>query len=219
MWVAPFTDDSVAGPDPDPDGSGDPGGRAGSGRRGSRWCRSPPMPRSAWPRRRAWTGPRSPSTSSSSTAATPKRPTSRCPTTSTTCSAPAPHTVTSIVKTSGPATFGENASYTGSGAEVDLVAAGSSLQPGQTAGIRVVVDVDSVTDQGSGLGVYGNAVTSSSNGPGGVGGPFTDASVSGTDPDPDGSGDPGDAGGDRRRSDPHRRPRRRHDRRREGGRG
>ena len=49
-------------------------------------------------------------------------------------------------------TFDVESSYTGAGLSVQLIAPGSSLGLGETAGIRVDLTVTSVTDQGSGMG-------------------------------------------------------------------
>ena len=186
----PFTDVSVAGTDPDPDGSGDPGDAPGVD----------DGPTAAVVAADAVIGIAKDASVSGEVVTFDFLLEHTGNAAATNISVPddldsvfgaGTFTVDSIAKLSGPATFDVDPSYTGSGLSVQLVSAGSSLNPGESAGLRVVVTLTSVTDQGGGLGVYANAVTSSANGPGGAGGPFTDDSVAGTDPDPDGSGDPG----------------------------
>lgn len=69
---------------------------------------------------------------------------------------------------------------------------GSSLAPGETARIRLVVLVSNLSDRGLGLGVYQNQVLASAVDP--VGNPVSDLSDSGTDPDSSGNGDPTEMG-------------------------
>ncbi|CAM2064350.1 Ig-like domain-containing protein [Sulfidibacter corallicola] len=76
----------------------------------------------------------------------------------------------------------------------DVVIGGGQLRPGESTLFRVQVNVTSVTDQGNGLGVYHNSVTVTANDPGGN--PVSDISDDGSDPDPNGNGNPGDAGED-----------------------
>jgi uncharacterized repeat protein (TIGR01451 family) len=99
--------------------------------------------------------------------------------------------------TSGPAfvdnpgTLTLNGSFDGSGDPV-LVSSGT-LAAGDTARIQMSVEVTAVSDQGSGFGVYFNQATATA-----LDGasPVQDLSDDGTDPDPSGNGDPGDAGED-----------------------
>jgi len=84
-----------------------------------------------------------------------------------------------------------NASFTGNGADTDLIdqtaPLANTMAVGDIAVIRFRVLVTNVTDQGSGLGVYTNQLVSTANAPGGAG-PYTDTSVDGTDPDLNGNG-------------------------------
>jgi hypothetical protein len=88
-----------------------------------------------------------------------------------------------------PGTLSVNNSFDGS-ADVVLIDDGT-LAPGATAQVRIVVEVNAVTDQGFGLGVYFNQATAE-----GDEGTFSDLSDDGTDPDPDGNGDPTGMGED-----------------------
>lgn len=91
-----------------------------------------------------------------------------------------------------PGTFSVNASFDGS-SDTELVAMGSSLASGEMAVIRFLVEITTVTDQGFGLGVYQNQAS----GDGlviAMG--SSDLSDDGTDPDPNGNGDPSEAGED-----------------------
>lgn len=93
---------------------------------------------------------------------------------------------------SNPGTITLNGSFDGSGMTA-LINPGSSLNLGATAQIRIVVEVTTVTDQGFGFGVYSNQVSvSAMSGMGGT----SDLSDEGTNPDPNGNGDPTDAGED-----------------------
>ncbi|MEZ5593876.1 MAG: SdrD B-like domain-containing protein [Gammaproteobacteria bacterium] len=69
---------------------------------------------------------------------------------------------------------------------------GGSLLIGDIEQIRFVVDVATLTDQGSGVGVYSNQVTVNAEGPGNVA--VSDLSDNGTDPDPNGNHNPADPG-------------------------
>ena len=96
--------------------------------------------------------------------------------------------VTPPVFVDDPGTLTLNAGFDGSGSR-ELIASGI-LVVGDTARIRVVVNVDTVTDQGAGFGVYQNQVTFS--GTTSTGAPFSDLSDAGIDPDPSGDGQPRD---------------------------
>lgn len=85
-----------------------------------------------------------------------------------------------------PGSLTLNAGFDGS-SETDLVGSGS-LEPGALAQIRFVVDVTNVTDQGLGYGVYRNQIEVSGVSPGMT--QVTDLSDNGSDPDPDGNGNP-----------------------------
>ncbi len=71
---------------------------------------------------------------------------------------------------------------------------GSTLAVGETAQIRIVVQLDQIEDQGSGFGLYSSQV--SLTGRDSIGGLVTDLSDSGSDPDPNGNGVASDAGED-----------------------
>ncbi|MGE4073842.1 MAG: hypothetical protein AB7E72_21940 [Lysobacterales bacterium] len=87
-----------------------------------------------------------------------------------------------------PGTLTLNAAYNG-GSQPNLLGPGSTLASGDTAQIRFVVDVTTISNaQGFGLGVYQNQARVTSVDPGGLS--FTDASDEGTDPDPNGNSDP-----------------------------
>ncbi|WP_166831721.1 Calx-beta domain-containing protein [Thalassoroseus pseudoceratinae] len=106
-----------------------------------------------------------------------------------------------------PGTISLNANFDGSG-ETQLIAQpteglesgrtlgdialGSTLESGDTAQIRLVVNVHAIADFGFGLGMYENQATATAQGPEGVS--TTDLSDNGTDPDPNGNGDPTEAG-------------------------
>ncbi|MCB9297737.1 MAG: hypothetical protein H6559_32105 [Lewinellaceae bacterium] len=87
-----------------------------------------------------------------------------------------------------PGTITLNGGFDGS-SDKEIFASGSSLPVGGTAQIRMVVNVTAVTDVGFGCGVYSNQVTASAEG-----GTVSDLSDSGTDPDPNGNGDPTESG-------------------------
>ena len=90
-----------------------------------------------------------------------------------------------------PGTITLSGTFNGSSDE-EILAAGSTLAGGDTAQIRVVVNVPSLTNQGSGLGVYSGTALVTGTQPGGT--PVSDESTNGTDPDPNGDDDPGGAG-------------------------
>ncbi len=91
-----------------------------------------------------------------------------------------------------PGTVALNPSYDGTPANNELlVPSTSTLAPGDTAQVRWVVDVDDVQNVGLGLGNYSNQVTAQAVGGGAV---VTDLSDFGTDPDPNGNGNPGESG-------------------------
>ncbi|MEY3367471.1 MAG: hypothetical protein RI973_626, partial [Bacteroidota bacterium] len=75
--------------------------------------------------------------------------------------------------------FTLNGSFTGSGANTNLLDAGQTLFVNDSAYITIFVEVI----PGSNLGAYNNTVTASGTGPGGIS--TSDVSQSGTDPDPD----------------------------------
>ena len=98
------------------------------------------------------------------------------------------YTVSIPQRTAGPATVNANPGFDGS-TDTELIAAGSSLQPGETATIEVEVTVNVIVDaQDNGLGLFTNQVTLTAMDD--VGNVFTDDSHNGTDPDPSGDGDP-----------------------------
>ncbi|MCO6475268.1 MAG: DUF11 domain-containing protein, partial [Phaeodactylibacter sp.] len=88
-----------------------------------------------------------------------------------------------------PGTITLNGGFDGSSDTEILASGSSSLFVGGTAHIRFVVNVTTVTDVGFGCGVYSNQVTASAEG-----GTVSDLSDSGTDPDPNGNGDPAESG-------------------------
>ncbi|MCB1052672.1 MAG: hypothetical protein KDC71_18875 [Acidobacteria bacterium] len=100
------------------------------------------------------------------------------------------------VLTQGPTLIGSprslavNTSFNGTG---DTALVSGSIDAGIFEQVQIIVTVNNLVDQGSGLGVYSNQVTVS----GELGmSVLTDLSDSGTDPDPNGNGDPTDAGED-----------------------
>ncbi len=94
------------------------------------------------------------------------------------------YAVTSIAKTSGPATFTANASFDGSATQ-ELIGAGSSLLPLETASIRVTLDVNN-------YGSYVNTITVDGTTPQSA--TTSDNSTDGTDPDgADGDNNPDEA--------------------------
>jgi|GEM_PF-1161248 len=92
-----------------------------------------------------------------------------------------------------PGTISLNSGFDGS-LQTSLITTGS-LAIGATAQIRIVIQVDQLVDMGAGLGVYSNQVTAMAEGdPSGT--MAQDLSDDGTDPDPNGNGDPTDTGED-----------------------
>ncbi len=91
------------------------------------------------------------------------------------------YTVSSLSIVAGPATLATNGSFDGSG-DKDLIAAGSSLRPGETGHIRLVLGLTLTA------GVYNNQVFVTSTDTDGT--TYLDDSVLGIDPDPDGSQSP-----------------------------
>ncbi len=89
---------------------------------------------------------------------------------------------------SGPATLAVNTAFNGS-SDTELIAASSTMQPGETAQIQIDITVHRIADpQLNGLGFYENQVTLMSENV--IGQMYSDTSTDGTDPDPDGDGDP-----------------------------
>lgn len=110
------------------------------------------------------------------------------------------------VLVSGPGSISVNADFNGTD-NISLIddgtlegedgrtgnaANGSTLSPGEAAHVRVVVNLHTLSDQGSGLGIFSSQVTLTGHGPAGE--ISTDLSDSGTDPDPNGNSDPTDVG-------------------------
>jgi hypothetical protein len=94
----------------------------------------------------------------------------------------------------GPNTLALNVAFDGSTDTELLEPASSTLAAGASATIRLSVELTAITDQGNGNGVYLNQVTAS--GEDAVSTPVSDLSDNGTDPDPNGNGDPTEAGED-----------------------
>ncbi len=92
---------------------------------------------------------------------------------------------------SGPATLSLSPQFFGFNI-FDRVVVGGFLRPGEVAVVRYVVNVNTVSDQGNGFGVYRDQVTISATAPDGSG--VSDVSDDGVDPDPNGNGNPADAG-------------------------
>ena len=93
--------------------------------------------------------------------------------------------ISTVNQTSGPNTLTLNGLYDGS-ADTELITTGT-LESGEIAVVSFIVNIDMITDQGSGLGFYSNQANITSN--------FgMDDSQNGNDPDPDGNGDPTDMG-------------------------
>lgn len=86
-----------------------------------------------------------------------------------------------------------NPAFDGS-ADAQLLEVGNAMTPGETAQIRVVLTVDTESDQGGGFGVYSVQARFAGTDPGSV--VSADLSDDGTDPDPNGNDDPSDAGED-----------------------
>ncbi|WP_304238695.1 SprB repeat-containing protein [Jiulongibacter sediminis] len=90
-----------------------------------------------------------------------------------------------------PGTITLNSGFNGSG-DKSLISSGSSTLAGVDTGqIRVVIDVNNVTDRGKGKGYYTNQAFASANAP--LGSQTSDYSDFGTDPDPNGNGIPFDS--------------------------
>ncbi|MEZ5469747.1 MAG: hypothetical protein R3F18_19075 [Lysobacterales bacterium] len=89
-----------------------------------------------------------------------------------------------------PGTLSLNGGFNGSGS-LDLLA-GGTLSVGATAQISFSVTIINPSNVGLGLGVYANQVTAFGNGPSGT--LAADFSDDGIDPDPNGNGNPSDAG-------------------------
>lgn len=94
---------------------------------------------------------------------------------------------------SDPGTLSLNSGFDGSG-DASILAVGSTLSSGATAQIQFVVDVVEESDQGSGFGVYSNQASVNAEQASGV--VLVDLSDDGTVGDPNGNGDPGEAGED-----------------------
>ena len=91
---------------------------------------------------------------------------------------------------SGPPTLTLNAGFDGSGDPA--VVSGGTINGLTTIRISLVVELTTFVDLGMGVGVYANQATVTAD----FGGPLMDLSDAGTDPDPNGNGNPGDAGED-----------------------
>ncbi len=91
------------------------------------------------------------------------------------------YSVNSLLVVSGPATLATNPGFNGGG-NTELIAAGSSMQPGETAQIRLVIGLNLTS------GVYNNQVFVTATDTDGT--TYLDASVSGTDADPDNNQSP-----------------------------
>jgi hypothetical protein len=88
----------------------------------------------------------------------------------------------------GPSTLGVNSAFNGS-SDQELIAAGSSMMPGETAQIQFAVTIVNLVDvQNNGLGVYDNAVVL--RGSNTLSTPFSDPSDDGITPGPGGTGSP-----------------------------
>ncbi len=94
------------------------------------------------------------------------------------------YTVVSITRPSGPASFTANGMFDGS-ADTQLIVAGSTMLPGETASIEVVLDVSSVP-----AGIYTNSLTVTNEDSDGT--PYMDDSQDGVDPDPNANDTPTD---------------------------
>ncbi len=92
------------------------------------------------------------------------------------------------VVVSGPRTLTTNPQFNGID-ETELIGAGSTLLPGETAQVQVNIIVTQIDDvQGNGLGLFENQVTVETTDAADT--TYTDTSIDGTDPDPNGDGDP-----------------------------
>ncbi len=92
--------------------------------------------------------------------------------------------------TDDPGTLNLNGAFDGA-SQTQLIGTGT-LTPGDTAALRLVVTVDTPSDQGSGIAVYEAQVTAEATSLTGT--LVSDLSDDGTDPDPDGNGNPADSG-------------------------
>ncbi len=102
------------------------------------------------------------------------------------------YSVTAPTQLYGPSTLVLNSLYNGSSDE-ELFGSGSTLLPGEKAGIQIELTVHEIVDAGGdGLGTYVNQVTLDNEDVGGN--PYDDESVDGVDPDPNGDGDPTEEG-------------------------
>jgi len=95
-------------------------------------------------------------------------------------------------RVSGPGTITLNGSYDGSG-DTNIASSGSLLI-GETVHIQFAIEITTPSDQGSGLGIYSNQASVSAEDT--LSTAYNDISDDGSDPDPNGNGDPGDAGED-----------------------
>lgn len=86
-----------------------------------------------------------------------------------------------------PGTFSLRADYNGT-SQTQLIQAGGTLAAGAIAEFSIELVVYALSDQGHGNGIYHNQVTVTAQPPGG--GKVTDISDDGSDPDPDGNGNP-----------------------------
>lgn len=93
---------------------------------------------------------------------------------------------TALTFVDDPGSLTLNGGFDGSG-DTSIIGAGT-LVGADTAQIRLVVSVDTLSDVGNGFGSYSNQVTISAQAP--LGSPTEDVSDDGTDPDPDGDGNP-----------------------------
>jgi gliding motility-associated-like protein len=89
-----------------------------------------------------------------------------------------------------PGTINLNTDFNGS-ADTQIIIGGSTLAVGDTAQIRLVINVTNVTDQGAGIGNYSSQSTISASDTTTT---VNDLSDNGTDPDPDGDGISNEAG-------------------------
>ncbi|MCB1049937.1 MAG: hypothetical protein KDC71_05005 [Acidobacteria bacterium] len=94
---------------------------------------------------------------------------------------------------SDPGTLTLNGAYDG-GENDNILAGGSSLIAGALAQIQMIVEVTTESDQGGGYGVYSNQANAIATHSSGL--IILDRSDDGSDPDPNGNGDPGESGED-----------------------
>ncbi|MFY8350426.1 Ig-like domain-containing protein [Pseudoalteromonas sp. SSM20] len=93
---------------------------------------------------------------------------------------------TALAFVDDPGTLTLNGGFDGSG-DKSIITTGNLLTT-DTAQIRLVVSVDTLSDVGNGFGSYSNQVSISAQAP--LGSPTEDVSDDGVDPDPDGDGNP-----------------------------